>query len=155
MADLDPRYERSEQISTPKKSPFSAKIFGKGSIAGCFLASGAVASAPANVPGVISGRFEVRAGEVNVPVIAYKANGIRVASGITFEEVHWIDPQITVRFEVPDWILKGRKEAQMESLISDIVFRKCTVAGKPVAAGAGIGLRPNDGVVSSGVIFEP
>jgi hypothetical protein len=31
LADLDPRFERSEQISTPKQSPFSAKIFGKGS----------------------------------------------------------------------------------------------------------------------------
>jgi len=29
LADLDPRYERSEQISTLKKSPFSTKIFGE------------------------------------------------------------------------------------------------------------------------------
>ncbi|HQW29397.1 MAG TPA: glycosyl hydrolase family 28 protein [Verrucomicrobiales bacterium] len=98
---------------------------------------------------------EDRSYAISFLVTRQKATPLGAIRRITFEEVHWNDPQITVRFEVPDWILKGRKEAQMESLISDIVFRKCTVAGKPVAAGAGIGLRPNDGVVSSGVIFEP
>lgn len=34
-------------------------------------------------------------------------------------------------------------------------IRHCTVAGKPVASGETIGLRPDDGVVSSGVVFEP
>ena len=88
-------------------------------------------------------------------VTRQKATPLGSIRRITFEEVHWNDPQIRVRFEVPDWILKGRKEAHMEPLISDILFRKCTVAGKPVASGDDIGLRPNDGVVSKGVRFEP
>lgn len=74
---------------------------------------------------------------------------------ITFDEVHWNDPRVTVRFDVPDAIVKERKEQGDGPLISDILFRKCTVAGKPVSSGVDIGLRPNDGVVSRDVVFEP
>jgi len=74
---------------------------------------------------------------------------------ITFEEVRWNDPQIPVRFDVPDAIQREQKENQGGPLLSNLVFRKCSVAGKSVSSGADIGLKPNDGIVSKGVVFEP
>ena len=74
---------------------------------------------------------------------------------IRFEDVHWDDSRVTVRFEVPDAIIKERRESKSAPIIDGVVFRKCTVAGKAVSSGADIGLRPNDGIVSSNVVFEP
>jgi len=74
---------------------------------------------------------------------------------IRFEDVHWDDSRVTVRFEVPDAIVKERRESKGGPVIDGVVFRKCTVAGKAVSSGADIGLRPNDGIVSANVVFEP
>ncbi len=74
---------------------------------------------------------------------------------ITFDDVHWNDPRVTVRFDVPDAMVKERREDGGDPFISGILFRKCSVAGKAVSSGSDIGLRPNDGTVSSGVVFEP
>ncbi len=98
---------------------------------------------------------EDRSLAISLLVTRQKGTPLGSIRRITFEQVHWNDARIKVRFDVPDWVQKGRQEAAMEPLISDIVFRQCTVAGKPVASASDIGLRVNDGVVSRGVNFEP
>lgn len=74
---------------------------------------------------------------------------------VAFEDVHWSDARIQARFDVPDAIVRQLKDGKSDPPIAEIVFRKCSVAGRPVSSGADIGLRPNDGVVSEGVVFEP
>lgn len=99
--------------------------------------------------------IEDRSHAIVLLVLRQKDTPLGSIRRVTFDEVHWNDPRVTVRFEVPDAIVKERKEQGGGPLISDIVFRKCTVGGKAVSSGETIGLRPNDGVVSSGVVFEP
>jgi hypothetical protein len=74
---------------------------------------------------------------------------------VTFDEVHWNDARATVRFDVPDAILGELRANQEGPRITDIVFRRCSVAGRTVSSGAELGARPNDGLVSGGVVFEP
>lgn len=96
-----------------------------------------------------------RSHAISFLVLRQKGSPLGAIRHITFEDVHWNDPRITARFEVPDAIVKERKEQAAAPLISGIIFRQCTVAGKPVTAGADIGLRVNDGIVSADVTFEP
>lgn len=99
--------------------------------------------------------IEDRSHAIVLLVLRQKDTPLGSIRRITFDEVHWNDLRVTARFEVPDAIIKELRENQGGPVIEGVLFRKCTVAGKAVTSGADIGLRPNDGVVSAGVVFEP
>lgn len=74
--------------------------------------------------------------------------------GITFEDVHWNDARVKVRFDIPSALVKELEEKKIAPPISKITFRRCSRAGVPIRSGADMGANPNDGVVSEMVTFE-
>jgi hypothetical protein len=74
--------------------------------------------------------------------------------GITFEDVHWNDARIKVRFDIPSALVKEIEEKKKKPPISNISFRRCSRAGIPILSGADMGANPNDGFVSEMVTFE-
>ena len=75
-------------------------------------------------------------------------------SRITFENVHWNDSRVSARLDIPSALVKEIEEKKIEPPISDIIFRRCSRAGKPIHQGSDMGMKSNDGTESEGVVFE-
>lgn len=74
---------------------------------------------------------------------------------LTFEGLHWNDARYRARIDMRDALMQRLREEKTAPPVSDIVFRGCTVAGKPARNLEDLGLRANDGVLSTGVRVEP
>jgi len=74
---------------------------------------------------------------------------------LTFEGLHWNDARYRARIDMRDALRQRLREEKTAPPVSDIVFRGCTVAGKPARTLEELGLRSNDNVLSTGVRLEP
>jgi hypothetical protein len=74
---------------------------------------------------------------------------------LTFEGLHWNDARYRARIDMRDALIQRLREEKTAPPVSDIVFRGCTVAGKPALTLLDLGMRANDGVLSTGVRVEP
>jgi hypothetical protein len=74
---------------------------------------------------------------------------------LTFEGLHWNDARYRARIDMRDALMQRLREEKTAPPVSDIVFRGCTVAGKPALTLEDLGMRANDGVLSTGVRVEP
>ena len=74
---------------------------------------------------------------------------------ITFDGLHWNDARYRARIDMPDAIIRALSEEKIAPPVTDILFRSCTVAGKPVRTAADFGMKANDGILSERVRFEP
>lgn len=74
---------------------------------------------------------------------------------ITFEGLHWTDARYRARIDMPDAIIRALSEEKIAPPVTDILFRGCTVAGKPIRTPAEFGMKANDGILSERVSFEP
>lgn len=74
---------------------------------------------------------------------------------LTFEGLHWGDARYRARIDMRDALMQRLREEKTAPPVSDIVFRGCTVAGKPALTLEDLGLRANDGVLSTGVRVDP
>lgn len=74
---------------------------------------------------------------------------------LTFEGLHWGDARYRARIDMRDALMQRLREEKTAPPVSDIVFRGCTVAGKPARTLEELGLRSNDNVLSTRVRLEP
>ncbi len=74
---------------------------------------------------------------------------------ITFDGLHWNDARYRARIDMPEAIIRALSEEKIAPPVTDILFRGCTVAGRPVRTAADFGMKANDGILSEKVGFEP
>lgn len=74
---------------------------------------------------------------------------------LTFEGLHWTNGDVRARFDMRDALMQKLRDEKTPPPISDITLRACTVAGKPARTLEDLGIRANDGVLSTGVKVEP
>jgi hypothetical protein len=74
---------------------------------------------------------------------------------LTFDELDWNDARYRAQIDMPDAAIRALEEKKISPPVSDIEFRRCTVAGKAVREAADLGMSANDGVLSERVTFDP